>query len=63
MHQTDSPREVAHQYWQALKNGDTETARKLVSTNSRQDFDAYLAIPADEKTAIGDINLGAEQTK
>jgi hypothetical protein len=62
MHHTDSPREVANQYWQALKNGDTETARKLVSTNSRQEFDAYLAKPADEKTPIGDINLGAEQT-
>jgi len=62
MHQADSPREVAHQYWQALKNGDTETARKLVSTGSQQDFDAYLAKPADEKTAIGEINLGPEQT-
>jgi hypothetical protein len=62
MHQADSPREVAHQYWQALKNGDTETARKLVSTGSQQNFDAYLAKPADEKTPIGEINLGAEQT-
>ena len=62
MHQTDSPREVAHQYWQALKNGDTETARKLVSTSSQQDFDTYLTQPADEKTPIGEITLGAEQT-
>ena len=62
MHHTDSPREVAHQYWQALKNGDTETARNLVSTGSQQDFDTYLAKPADEKTTIGEINLGAEQT-
>lgn len=62
MHQADSPREVAHQYWQALKSGDTETARKLVSTGSRQDFDAYLAKPADEKPPVGDVTLGAEQT-
>jgi len=62
MHHTDSPRQVAHQYWQALKNGDTVTARKLVSTSSQQDFDTYLAKPADEKTPIGEINLGAEQT-
>jgi hypothetical protein len=62
MHQANSPREVAHQYWQALKNGDTETARELVSTSSQPDFDAYLAKPADEKTPIGEINLGAEQT-
>jgi hypothetical protein len=62
MHQAESPREIAYKYWQALKNGDTETARKLVSTGSRPDFDSYLAKPADEKTAIGEINLGAEQT-
>jgi hypothetical protein len=62
MHHADSPREVAHQYWQALKNGDTETARKLVSTSSRRDFDSYLAKPEDEKTPIGEINLGTEQT-
>jgi len=62
MHQADSPRDVASQYWLALKNGDTETARNLVSTNSQQDFDDYLAKPADEKIAIGEINLGTEQT-
>jgi hypothetical protein len=62
MHQTDSPREVANRYWQALKNGDTETARKLVSTSSQQEFDSYLAKPAAEKTPIGEIKLGTEQT-
>lgn len=62
MHQSDSPRDVANQYWQALKNGDTETARNLVSKSSQLDFDDYLAKPADEKTAIGEISLGAEQT-
>ncbi len=62
MHQTDSPRDVASQYWQALKNGDTESARNLVSKNSQQDFDNYLEQPADEKTPIGEIKLGSEQT-
>jgi len=62
MNQADSPREIAYQYWQALKNGDIETARKLVSTSSQPDFDSYLAKPAEEKTPIGEINLGAGQT-
>jgi hypothetical protein len=58
----EDPREVASQYWQALKNGDTETARSLVSNNSRQAFDSYVAAPADTKTDIGEINLGTEET-
>ena len=62
LHQTDNPRDIASQYWQALKSGDTETARKLVSTSSQQDFDNYLAKPAEEKTPIGEIKLGTEQT-
>lgn len=62
MHQADNPRDVASQYWQALKNGDHETARKLVSADSRQAFDDYLAAPAEQKSAIGEVNLGAEQT-
>jgi hypothetical protein len=62
MHQAEGPRDVARQYWQALKSGDTETARNLVSKNSQQDFDDYLSKPADEKTPLGEINLGTEQT-
>jgi hypothetical protein len=62
MHQANSPRDVASQYWQALKSGDTESARNLVSKSSQQDFDKFLEQPADEKTPIGDIKLGAEQT-
>ena len=38
------------------------SARSLVSTTSQQAFDDYLALPEDEKTAIGDVNLGTEQT-
>ena len=62
MHQADEPRDVAGRYWQALKNGDNTTARSLVSTDSQEAFDAYIAKPADEKTAIGEVNLGTEQT-
>jgi hypothetical protein len=62
MHQADDPREVASNYWQALKNGDGETARSLVSTDSRQAFDDYMALPTDRKTAIGSVSLGTEKT-
>ena len=61
INQAKNPREVAERYWQALKNGDTETARSLVSNGSVEAFDAYAALPADRKTAIGEINLGTEQ--
>jgi hypothetical protein len=62
INQTQDPRDVATLYWQALKNGDTEAARSLVSSDSVEAFDAYAALPADRKTAIGEVNLGAEQT-
>ncbi len=62
MHQADNPRDVASHYWQALKNGDTATARSLVSSDSQQSFDTYIAQPADERTAIGEVNLGTAQT-
>jgi hypothetical protein len=62
LHQADDPREVATRYWQALQSGDGATARSLVSTGSRQAFDEYLALPDDRKTAIGEVNLGTEQT-
>ena len=62
MHEAENPRDVASRYWQALKSGDNDTARSLVSSDSRQAFDEYIAAPDDQKTAIGEINLGAEQT-
>ena len=62
MHEAENPRDIATQYWQALKNGDTATARSLVSSDSQQAFDEYVAIPAEQKKPIGEINLGAEQT-
>ncbi len=51
MHQADNPRDVASRYWQAMKAGDTASARELVSRVSQQDFDSYLAIPDEGKTA------------
>ncbi len=58
----ENPRDVAAQYWQALKRGDTETARSFVSLDSQQSFDEYLTLPPDQQTAIGEINLGTQQT-
>jgi hypothetical protein len=57
-----NPRDVAQQYWQALKAGDTNAARELVTTETQPELDAYLQLPADQKTALGDVNLGAEKT-
>ena len=62
MHQAENPRDVASRYWQALKNGDEAAARNLVASNSLQAFDDYIGAPAEQKTAIGEVNLGAEQT-
>jgi len=62
LHQANDPHEVAEQYWRAMKNGDTEIARTLVSQTSQQDYDNYIALPADERITIGKVNLGTEQT-
>ncbi len=62
MHQADDPRTVAEQYWQSLKNGDTIIARTMVSKSTQQAYDDYLTLPPDERIAIGEISLGAEQT-
>ena len=62
MHEAEKPRDVASRYWQALKNGDTESARKLVSSSSQAEFDSYIAKPADEKIPVGEVKMGAEKT-
>ena len=62
MHEADKPRDVASRYWQAIKDGDTETARKLVSSSSQAEFDNYIAKPADEKIPVGEVKLDAEKT-
>ncbi len=59
---TDSPRQVAEQYWDALSNGDFSTARKLVSESTRQNLDDYLALAPNQKTSLGKIKLGDELT-
>jgi hypothetical protein len=59
---TDSPKQVAEKYWQALKNGDTEIAKQLVSKNSQTNFDSYLALPDDKRIALDRIKLDDEKT-
>lgn len=58
----ENPRDVARKYWQALKSGNAEAARKLVSTGTQSDFENYLALSPEQKTPIGEINLGTEKT-
>ena len=58
---TDSPKQVAEKYWDALSKGDQATARKLVSKNTQQNLDAYFALNPNKKIPLGEVNLGAEQ--
>ena len=58
----DSPRQVAEKYWNALRTGDLDTARSLVSKATQQNLDTYLALEPDQKTSLGEINLGDELT-
>jgi len=60
--QADDPRKTAELYWQAMQNGDNEIARTMVSRASQQAYDDYLALPEDERIAIGEVTLGTEQT-
>ena len=58
----ENPRDVAQQYWQALKSDDAKTARELVTADTRSDLDTYLQLPAEQKTPIDDVNLGTDKT-
>jgi hypothetical protein len=62
MHQPDDPRKVAEQYWRSMQQGDTAAARTLVSSTSQQNFDRYLALPADQRLPIGAFELGTVQS-
>ena len=59
--ETDSPRQVTEKYWRALKNGDSETARQLVSNTSQHDFDQEMARPENIKIPLNEISVGTEQ--
>ena len=58
---TDSPKQVAEKYWNALKDGDQATARQLVSKDTQHNLDTYLALQSSQKTPLGKISLGTEQ--
>ena len=62
MEKADTPKQVTEKYWDALRVGDQVAARKLVSKGTQQNLDAYLALKPDQKTSLGKISLGAEQT-
>lgn len=60
--QANDPKDVADKYWQALSAGDIETARGLVSSESRQAFRAFVESP-ENLAAVGEVELGAQITR
>jgi len=60
--QADNPKAVADKYWQALRSGDIETARSLVSSDSRQAFRTFVDSPENLAT-VGEVELGAQTTR
>ncbi len=57
----NTPKQVAEKYWQALKNGDTEIAKQLVSKNSQTSLGSYLALPDDKRVTLDIIKLDDEK--
>ncbi len=60
--QADNPKDVADKYWQALRAGDIETARSLISAESRQAFRTFVESP-ENLNAVGEVDLGAQSTR
>jgi hypothetical protein len=60
--QASDPKDVADKYWQALRSGDIETARSLVSTDSRQAFRTFVD-SKENLNAVGEVELGAQITR
>lgn len=61
MEKAETPQQVAQKYWNAIKTNDTATAKQLVSKDTQQSFENYVALSAKQKTAIGSINLDDEK--
>jgi len=60
--QAENPKDIADKYWQALRTGDIETARGLVSSDSRQAFRTFVESP-ENLAAVGEVELGAQTTR
>jgi hypothetical protein len=60
--QAENPKDVADQYWQALRNGDLDTARSLVSAESRHAFRTFVESP-ENLDMVGEVELGAQSTR
>ena len=56
----DNPKQVAHNYWSAITRGDHETARKLVSSNSQQDYENYISLPSGSRIPVDHVELDEE---
>lgn len=59
---TDTPKQVAQKYWDALQKGDHITVRQHASKASQEDLDHYLALPPDQRTTTHEVILGFEYT-
>lgn len=60
--QAENPKDVADRYWQALRSGDIDTARSLVSSESRQAFRTFIESP-ENLDIVGEVELGAQITR
>lgn len=57
----DTPKQVTEKYWQALKNTDMVTAKKLITKQSEQDLNNPLSQPTETNVFLGDVTLDNNQ--
>ncbi len=57
MQENSTPAQVTEQYWNAIKIGDYDSARKLVSSNTQQSHDNYIALPDNDKLPVLQIEI------
>lgn len=62
IHEVEPPKVVAQQYWDAIKTGDHETAKKLATKSSQQSLTDYLALPDEQKIPVENVQLDNEKT-
>ena len=57
---TDNPSQVAEKYWRAIQQGDTETAKQLITSSSNAKFNEH--IKSLENTTIDNFVVDNEKT-
>lgn len=56
------PKTVAQHYWQAIIDGDTETAKSLIASDSTKEFDDYLTHMNSNHQNITQVALDDQRT-